>query len=310
MKIAVVGCGAMGSVYAALLAKAGNEIWAVDVWQEHVDAIRANGLHIEGASGDNTVVLNATTEASEVGACELVILATKARHVRAAAKSVVGMLAPEAPVLTIQNGLGSGDAAAAALGAARVTIGVAGGFGAKMLAPGHACHEGMEMIRLGEMEGPVTARLEAIAKVWSNAGFHVKCFDDIHQLIWEKLICNGTFSAVCTLTGLTAGGVLDDADAWAVASACASEGAAVARAKGISLDFDDAVAYVHAFGSKIRDGRPSMWQDMDAGRPGEIDAINGAIAGAGKAAGVDTPTHDTLTALVRAAEVARGIREG
>ena len=308
MKIAVVGAGAMGSVYAALLAKAGNEVWAVDVWQEHVEAIRANGLHIEGASGDNTVPVNATTDAAEVGACDLVILATKARHVADAAESIKAMLAPDASVLTIQNGLGSGDAAAEALGPERVSIGVGGGFGAKMLAPGHARHEGMELIRLGEMEGPVTPRLEAIAKVWSEAGFKVKCFDDIHQLIWEKLICNGTFSAVCTLTGLTAGGVLDDADAWAVASACATEGAAVARAKGITLDFDDPVAYVYAFGAKIRGGRPSMWQDMDAGRPGEIDAINGAIAAAGKDAGVATPTHDTLTALVRAAEVARGIR--
>jgi 2-dehydropantoate 2-reductase len=309
MKIAVVGAGAMGSVYAALLAKAGNEVWAVDVWQEHIEAIRANGLHIEGASGDNTVPVNATTDAAEVGACDLVILATKARHVSAAAASIEAMLAPDASVLTIQNGLGSGDAAAAALGAARVSVGVAGGFGAKMLGPGHARHEGMELIRLGEMAGPVTPRLEAIAAVWSEAGFKVKCFDDIHQLIWEKLICNGTFSAVCTLTDLTAGGVLDDPDAWAVASACATEGAAVARAKGVTLDFDDAVAYVHAFGAKIRGGRPSMWQDMDAGRPGEIDAINGAIAAAGKAAGVATPTHDTLTALVRAAEVARGISQ-
>ena len=307
MKIAVVGCGAMGSVYAALLAKAGNELWAVDVWAEHIEAIREHGLRVEGASGDNTVRLGATTEAGDVGLCDLVVIASKARHVGEAAASAAAMLGPETTVLTIQNGLGSGEAASAVLGAGRVAIGVAGGFGASMLAPGHARHEGMELIRLGEMDGPVTPRLERIAEVWSAAGFRVKCFDDIHQLIWEKLLCNGALGAVCTLTDLTVGGVLANPDAWSIASACAREGHAVARAKGITLGFEDPVAYVHAFSSKIPDGRPSMWQDLKAGRRGEIDAINGGIAAAGREVGVATPTHDALVALVRAAEAGRGI---
>lgn len=307
MKIAVVGAGAMGSVYAGLLAKAGNEVWAVDVWREHVEAILANGLRVEGASGDNTIALNATTDAAEVGPCDLVVIATKARHVGDAAAAVAPLLGNDTTVLTIQNGLGSGEAVSAVLGADRVAIGVAGGFGASMIGPGHARHEGMELIRLGEMDGPVTPRLEAIAATWGGAGFRVKCFDNIHQLIWEKLICNGTFSPTTTLTDLTVGGVLDDEDAWSVAANCASEGYAVARAKGIALDFDDPVAYVRAFGERLRDGRPSMWQDMKAGRPGEIDAINGGIAATGRAVGVPTPTHDTLIALIRAKEIALGI---
>ncbi len=308
MKIAVVGAGAMGSVYAGLLAKAGNDVWAVDVWREHVEAIRANGLRVEGASGDNTVAMNATTDAAEVGACDLIVLATKARHVADAADAAETLLGPDTSVLTFQNGLGSGEAASAVLGANRVAIGVAGGVGASMIGPGHARHEGMELIRFGEMDGPITPRLEGIAKVWADAGFKVKCFDDIHQLIWEKLICNGTFSATCTLTDFTVGGVLDNEDAWSVASNCAREGYAVARAKGISLSFDDPVAYVHAFGSKLRDGRPSMWQDLQAGRPSEIDAINGGIAGAGRDVGVPTPVNDVVIALVRAREAQLGIR--
>ena len=308
MKIAVVGVGAMGSVYAGLLAKAGNDVWAVDVWADHIQAIRDNGLRIEGASGDTTVAINATTDAAEVGACDLVVIATKARHVAdAAAAAAKSLLGADTSVLTIQNGLGSGETVSGVIGPERVTIGVAGGFGASMIGPGHARHEGMELIRLGEMDGPITARLEAIAATWAEAGFRVKCFDDIHQLIWEKLICNGTFSPTTTLTDLTVGGVLDNADAWAIAAKCAAEGYAVARAKGITLDFDDPVAYVRAFGDRLRDGRPSMWQDMDAGRPGEIDAINGGIAAAGRQVGVPTPTHDTLIAMIRAKEAARGI---
>lgn len=308
MKIAVVGAGAMGSVYAGLLAKAGNDVWAVDVWREHVEAIRKHGLRVEGASGDNTVAMNATTDPSQVGPCDLVVLATKARHVADAADAAEAMLGPDTSVLTIQNGLGSGEQASAVLGAHRVVIGVAGGFGASMIGPGHARHEGMELIRLGEMEGPITPRLEDIAKLWADAGFKVKCFDDIHQLIWEKLLCNGTFSATCTLTGMTVGEVLENEDAWSVASNCAREGYAVARAKGINLSFDDPVAYVHAFGDKLRDGRPSMWQDLNAGRPSEIDAINGGIASAGREVGVPTPVNDVMIALVRAREADLGLR--
>ena len=304
MKIAVIGAGAMGSVYAGLLADAGHEVWAVDTWAAHVDAIRRNGLRVEGASGDRTARVRATTEAREAGPCDLAIVATKVRHTAAAARAAGEILRPGAAAVTIQNGLGGGDAAVAELGAGRVVIGVAGGFGARMLAPGHARHEGMELIRLGEAAGPATGRLREIAGVWEGAGFRVRCFDDIHQLVWEKLVCNGAFGAVCALTGMTVGEVLDSADAWPVAAACAREGAAVARAKGIRLGFDDAEAYARDFGAKIPGGRPSMWQDLKAGRPSEIDAINGGVARAGREAGVATPTHDLLAGLVRAAEAA------
>ena len=304
MKIAVIGAGAMGSVYAGLLAGAGHEVWAVDTWAAHVDAIRRDGLRIEGASGDRTARVQATTEARDAGPCDLAIIATKVRHTADAARAAGEILRPGAAAVTIQNGLGGGDAAVAELGAGRVVIGVAGGFGARMLAPGRARHEGMELIRLGEAAGPATARLREIAGVWEGAGFRVRCFDDIHQLVWEKLICNGAFGAVCALTGMTVGEVLDSADAWPAAAACAREGAAVARAKGIRLGFDDAEAYVRDFGAKIPGGRPSMWQDLKAGRPSEIDAINGGVARTGREAGVATPTHDLLVALVRAAEAA------
>ena len=126
MKIAIVGTGAMGSVYAALFASAGHEVWAIDRWREHVDAMRKNGLRVEGASGDRTVKLNATTDPRDAGPCDLVILATKAMHVSPAAESIKPLLKPETPVLSIQNGLGGPDTAASILGKERVMVGVVG----------------------------------------------------------------------------------------------------------------------------------------------------------------------------------------
>ncbi|MBI1396664.1 MAG: 2-dehydropantoate 2-reductase [Betaproteobacteria bacterium] len=308
MKIAIVGCGAMGCVYAALLGHAGHEVWAIDTWKAHVDAINAGGLHLEGASGDHTVPMRASTNAADAGICDLVIIATKAMHVEAAAQSARSLMGPETVVLSIQNGLGGPDTAAAVLGRDRVLVGVVGGFGASMKGPGHAHHNGWELVRLGEFSGPVTPRLEKVAEVWRSGGFRVKCFDDIDQLVWEKLICNVTFSGTCSVTERTIAEVMSDPDTWAVASGCAVEAFNVAKAKGVRLDFDDPVAYVRAFGEKIPNARPSMLLDHLAGRMSEIEAINGAIPRVGKPLGVATPFNDVICALVRAKERRMGVR--
>jgi len=210
MKIAIVGTGAMGSVYAALLASAGHEVWAIDAWEEHVDAMRAKGLRLEGASGDRTVKLNATSNAGDAGPCDLVILATKAMQVERASLSIKNssLLKAETPVLSIQNGLGGPDTAAAVLGRDRVLVGVVGGFGASMRGPGHAHHNGMELVRLGELSGPVTPRLQKVEALWRSAGFRVKVFDDIDQLVWEKLLCNCAYSGPCGISERTVGEVM------------------------------------------------------------------------------------------------------
>ena len=303
MKIGIVGAGAMGCVYAALMADAGNEVWVIDIWQAHVDAIAANGLRLEGASGDRTVALGATTEPAAAGSCDLVIIATKSPQVEAAAAAARILLGPETPVLTIQNGLGSAAKVARIVGQERVLIGVVGGFGASIKGPGHAHHNGMELVRLGEAGGAATPRLRRIAALWQGAGFTVRCFDDISQLVWEKLICNVCYSGTAALTGLTVGGIMADPDAWTVASACAREAYRVARAKNIRLDIDDPVAYVRAFGAKIPDARPSMLLDHLAGRRSEIDAINGAIPPEALALGLEAPYNSVVSALVRAKEI-------
>ena len=113
----------MGSVYAALLADAGHDVWAVDSWQDHVAAIKKNGLRLEGASGSRIVKLNATTDTTDVGECDLVIIATKAMHVGAAAQSAVSLMGANTAVLSIQNGLGGPETAAKILGFENVAVG-------------------------------------------------------------------------------------------------------------------------------------------------------------------------------------------
>ena len=302
MRIAILGVGAMGSVYAGLLAAAGLDVWAVDLWADHVDAIRRDGLKVSGASGERTVRLSATTDAREVGRADLVVIATKASGVHEAAAAARDILAEDGVVLTIQNGLGSAERVAKTVGADRVLIGVVGGFGASIVAPGHAHHNGWEFVRLGEYEGSVSPRLQRIGAVWEQGGFRVLLFPDIHKMVWEKFICNVAFSGTCTLTGMTIGEVLADPEAWSVSSACASEAFQVARAKGIAVEIGDPVAYVRAFGEKIPNARPSMLLDHMAQRRSEIDVINGAVPREAARLGLATPVNSTVSALVRARE--------
>lgn len=305
MRIAIVGCGAMGSVYAGLLAEGGHEVWAVDPWTEHVEAINRHGLRVEGASGDRTIELaGATTGPADLDqTMDVVVLATKVDQVTEAAESLGSILGPDTPVISIQNGLGGPQRAAAVLGDERVLIGVVGGFGASMTGPGHVHHNGMEMVRFGEYTGPgASARAEELAELWRTGGFKVSTYDDVHQLVWEKLICNVAFSGPCTVTELRVGELLADPDASAISAACTTEAFRVAQAKGIPLDFDEPVAYTRDFGGKIPDARPSMLLDFLAGRKCEIDAINGAIPVAAADEGLEAPANALIASLIRARE--------
>jgi 2-dehydropantoate 2-reductase len=302
MKIGIVGSGAMGSVYGALLAAAGNELWLFDQWCEHVDAMRAHGLRCSGASGDRTVPVNATTDAAEAGPCELAIVATKVMDIEAGVGAAKAMIGPETLVLTIQNGLGNVERIQRVLSPENLLFGIAGGFGAEMVGPGHVHHNGMEAVNLAELKGGITPRLERVAEVWRGAGFNVQTFEDLWPVVWSKLIANVAFSAVCAATGMRVGQARANEWAWGIAKACINEAAAVAAAKGIKLAYDDPVQWVSDFAGKIPNARPSMYQDLLAGRRSEIDSIQGGVVAEGAKLGVPTPTCAFMVQLVKALE--------
>jgi 2-dehydropantoate 2-reductase len=301
-KVAIVGTGAMGSVYAGLIADAGHEVWAIDRWAEHVEAIKRNGLRVQGASGDHLGRPHASVRAADAGICDLVIIATKAMDVSDAALSARALVGPHTLVLTIQNGIGSVEKAAAALGRENLAVGIVGGFGASIPKPGFVHHNGWEIVHFGELQGPPTKRLEAAADIWRSAGFKVQTYDDIDRMIWEKFICNVCFSGTCTLTGLTIGQVIDDPYAWQVASGCASEAWRTAKAQGIKVEIAEPVQYVRDFGRKIPNARPSMLLDHLAKRRSEIDVINGAVPREAAKVGLTAPVNETVVALVKQRE--------
>ncbi|MCW5628191.1 MAG: 2-dehydropantoate 2-reductase [Rhodoferax sp.] len=301
MKIAVVGCGAMGSVYASVLAQAGNEVLVVDRWQAHVDAINRHGLRLEGPTGDRTVPMRAVLVAPQEPV-ELVILAVKAADVAHAATSALPLIGPDTAVLTIQNGIGSADTVSAVVGADRLMVGVASAFGASLQGPGHARHNAMQVVRFGAYATLEAERVAAVAQVWTAAGFDARAESDIAVIQWEKLICNAAYSAPCALTGMTVGAVMEDAYMGPVSRAAATEAWQVAKALGVKITVTDPVAHARAFGAQVFKAKPSALQDHEAGRASEIDIINGAVPRYGARVGVTTPVNSTLVSLVKARE--------
>jgi 2-dehydropantoate 2-reductase len=302
MKIGIIGSGAMGSVYGALLADAGNELWMFDQWRDHVAAMRERGLRCEGASGDRTVRVQATTDAAHAGRCELAIVATKVMDIEAAVGAARPMIGPDTVVLGIQNGLGNVDRLQRALGPENLLFGIAGGFGAELKGPGHVHHNGMEAINLAELAGGITPRLERVAEVWRAAGFTVNVYADLWPVVWSKLVANVALSAICAATGMRVGQARANEWSWGIARACVEEAVAVASAKGIALAYDDPVRWVSEFAGKIPNARPSMYQDLLAGRRSEIDAIHGGVVAEGAKVGVATPTCALMVRLIKALE--------
>jgi 2-dehydropantoate 2-reductase len=303
VKIAIVGTGAMGSVYAGLLGRAGHEVWAIDTWQDHVDAIARDGLAVSGASGDYVVPdLETGYKPDDAGACDLWVIGTKASDVEVVAAQIAPLLRPDDVVMAFQNGLGAGERVARALPEHHVVIGIAEGFGSSIPAPGRVHHHGMRMIRIGEMHGGLSERVQRIAQAWRDAGFNVTAFADIELMVWEKFICNVTLSAPTAAFDVTVGELMANPEAWAVALGCTMEAWRVAQAKGVTFSFDDPVRYVTEFASTIPDASPSMRIDHLARRPAEVDVINGAVVELGRELGIETPYNETLCAVLRQRE--------
>ena len=303
MKIAIFGIGAMGSVYAGLFADKGHDVVGIDPWPDHIKAINDNGLRVSGASGDR-ILTNITAQYPEddLPDADLYIIATKAAHVKTAGQKISDQGREDAPVLTIQNGFGSGTLLAEVITPDRIMLGVAEGFGASIKAPGHAHHTSMTRIRLGDYGGGISPRLETITSLWVEAGFPAELYEDIDQLIWEKFICNVTLSGPCTITGLDVAALRADPELWQMALACGVEAYQVGKAKGVHFSYDDPVAYVTAFADKLGNARPSMALDHLAKRKSEIDVINGMVPKLAEQLGMDAPVNKAVSALVRHAE--------
>src|SRR4051812_23397979 len=301
VRVCIVGCGAVGSLFAANLAQLDDvEVWAYDVSQAHVDAINANGLRLSGA-GDVVGQLRATTDAAELPACDFGIVATKAMHTGPAAQATAHAFRDGA-VCSVQNGVGNEEAIAEH--AERVIRGTTFPAG-KILEPGHVQWDVKGDTTLGpyEPKPAAIAEIERLAAACTRGGMPAKAVADARGAQWRKVIFNASTNPVGALTGLTHGRVCEDPALRALVSGLVDEGKAVDCAQGIVLDPNPEELIDHAGRPEVAyDHKASMLQDVEARRQTEIDYLNGGISRFGREQSVPTPLNDAILALVKGLE--------
>ena len=305
MRVAIVGCGAVGSLFAANLAQLDDvEVWAFDLDRQHVEAINQHGLRLSGA-GEVVGNVRATTNAGELPPGDFGIVATKCMHTPSAIAASAPAFANGA-VCSVQNGVGNEEVLAEHV--ERVIRGTTFPAG-RVIAPGHVQWDVKGDTTIGPFEPrPASmAEVERLADACTRAGMPTQAVADARGPQWRKLIFNAATNPIGALTRLTHGRVCEDAGLRRLVSELVDEGKAVAAAQGIELDADPEELIDHAARPDVAyDHKASMLQDVEARRPTEIDYMNGGIARFGREYGIPTPLNDAVTALIKGLEASWG----
>lgn len=301
MRIAVVGSGAMGCVFGGHLSEASHEVTLIDVWTDHVKALNEHGLYLTGVSGERTIEVKAVTDPSDLPVQDLVIVFVKSAYTESAVRDASNLIGPNTTVLTLQNGLGNAQAIGSIVGADKVVAGVTS-HGATMLGPGQVKHAGCGETVIGPLTGKLTSKITALADAFTESGLETRAVDSAESLIWSKLLVNVGINALTAILRIKNGELTKHDEAKELLAMAVEEGVQVAAAKGVELIHEDPVENCLQVAELTGANISSMYQDVRAKRPTEIDVINGAIVAEGKKLGIATPTNFVLTKLIKVIE--------
>ncbi|WP_416323969.1 ketopantoate reductase family protein [[Clostridium] innocuum] len=305
MKIVMLGAGALGSTIGGTLAMGGNDVHFVDMWQEHVDLINKDGLHMTNEKEDWYVRVDARTTADTIGEADLVIVLVKSFATKQAVEQLkqTNVIGKNTLVMSLQNGLGNEETIASVIGSENVISGKTY-VGGRLIQAGYisAGVQG-KWTYIGELNGEITDRIQTVCNVFNDAGLLCEVSDNIKGLIWDKLLINVAAGALCGITRLPYGPLYEEDYIKDVAVAAIQEGIQVAKAAGVVLKSEDP-QYPWVAASEGLPGtfKTSILQSLELKRPTEIDFINGSIVEWGKKYGIATPVNQTLVACVKGIE--------
>jgi len=292
VRLLIVGAGAIGCLFAARLKRTGFQITLLEKVQETVDRINADGITVEGVSGQYRVMVPAYSDRAPHEP-DLVILCVKSYDTREASETIRAWLQPDAPILTLQNGVGNIEILQKVFGRERVLGGVTA-EGATLVTPGKIRHagQGETIVGGGKAAGEV-------ASVFEKAGFNIRAVDDIYPFIWGKLIINVGINALAAITRLKNGRLPELKGARSIMEEAVKEAVTIIKAKNIDIPIPDPLGRVLDVCQATAGNVASMLQDVLNQKKTEIDSINGAIVREGAALGIPTPVNSTLTSLVQ-----------
>lgn len=304
MKIVMLGAGALGSTIGGTLAKT-NEVIFVDQWKDHVDLINRQGLKMTDETKDWFVPVQAQTTGQGIGPVDLVIVLVKSFATKTAIQQLkeTGTIGDRTLVMSLQNGLGNEETIADVIGKENVISGKTY-CGGRLIEAGYVAGrtEG-KWTYIGELNGEITSRIQAVAKVFHEAGMLCEVSDNIQGLIWDKLLINVAAGALCGITHLPYGPLYEEEYLKDVAVMAIQEGIDVAKAAGVRLKSEDPEYPWYAASEGLPPTfKTSIQQSLEFKRPTEIDFINGSVVEYGKKYGMKTPVNQTLVACVKGIE--------
>lgn len=300
MRIAVIGAGAMGSIYGGHLSLH-NDVYLVDTNQAIVDHINENGLTVQEGGKDVVYHPTAVTSTEGLEPMDLIILFVKALFSRSALGSNKGIIGPDTYLMTLQNGSGHEDILSEFVPVNRIIIGTTEDNGA-VLAPGHVRRGGAGHTNIGMLEPDSDGFLPKLAEVLDSCGFQGRIHDNIQQLIWDKLFTNVSLSAVTGVLQVPMGFIAGNEHAWNITRRLIHEAVEVAHGLGLTADEAAITEKVRSTSENSPEGITSIYADLRDGRKTEVNTISGSVVRASQKCGVPAPTHELIVELVHAME--------
>lgn len=302
MKIAIVGPGAMGCLFAAFLTKAKiEEVWLLDKDKERAAKIKEQGIILEGVSGSWQAKVRVSADANEVGPAGLVIIAVKSYNTKEAVMHAKACIVEDTGVLTLQNGMGNIEIISEVVGSDKVVGGVTN-EGATLLDAGHIRHAGRGETVIGRIDGRIPVAMRSIREIFNKVGLETRISRDIKGLLWSKLIINAGINALTAVTRLNNGRLIEFEGTRKILREAVAEATRIAKRKRIKLIYDDPLAKVEAVCEATAANVSSMLQDVLRKKRTEVDFINGVIMRQGQELNIPTPVNSVLTELVKTIE--------
>lgn len=295
-RIAVMGAGAVGGYFGARLAGAGNEV-AFIARGRHLEVMRKEGLRVKSLNGDLHVQSRFTSDPKEIGPVDLVLVCVKSYSTEEAAKKLAPLVGKETIILSLQNGVDNPDKIASMWGKSRTMAGVVY-IAAEVLAPGRIGHSAGGRIVLGELDGEVGEKTKAVHQLFADVQVPCTISTEIRKIMWGKLVWNAPFCAIACLTRATAQEIVESDSLKEVAIGCMGEVREAAKFLGIDLApsvIEEALKLSRGLGNF----KPSMLQDLEAGKPLEYEAFNGVVLNLLRRVGKEAPINQTFYAALQ-----------
>jgi 2-dehydropantoate 2-reductase len=293
MNIAIMGAGAIGCYFGAVLAQAGHSVVLIGR-AAHIDAVNRHGLLLETKAFKGYIPVQGSTDASAVAGADLVLFCVKSRDTESAGLSMAPYLKPGTQVLSVQNGVDNAERLQKAIG--QTVIPTVVYLGTEMAGPGHVRHHGSGELIIGATPGSA-----GLARLFVEAGNPARIADNVAEVLWQKLITNCAYNALSAVSQLTYGPMLEVAGASDVIRNAVQECVAVARACGVAVP-EDILEKTLALGVRMPSQASSTAQDLARGKTTEIDYLNGYVVRKGAELGIATPTNLALQVMVKLRE--------